>query len=144
MTGNLPPDQAPTPLPAVVRHRAHQRPGRSHRLTVRLSTDEHDLVRNAARAVGLTPAGFAGKSAVAAAAGEITPMAGPVDVLRELQRELFAARRAVNLLAATVTQADAGLATGGMPVWPDEAVALCRAVVARVDEVTARIDGQLR
>ncbi len=142
MTGHPPPE--PAALPAVARHRAHQRPGRPHRLTVRLSTAEHDLVRKAASAVGLTPAGFAGKSAVAAATHQVTPEAGPVDVLRELQRELFAARRAVNLLAATVDRADVGLAIAGLPVRPGEAVALCRAVVARLDEVTARIDGQLR
>lgn len=144
MTGHRAPEPAPTALPAVVRHRAHHRPGRPHRLTVRLSTDEHDLVTRAASAVGLTPAGFVGRTAVAAASREVTPTAGQVDVLRELQRELFAARRAVNLLATTVNQADAGLATGELPVWPREAVALCRATVARLDEVTARIDGQLR
>src|SRR5256885_14424088 len=83
-----------------VRHREHQMPGRPYRLSVRLSEAEWQALQTAARASGLTPAGYAGKAVAAAAVGEVAPAAGLVEVLKESQREMFAARRTLNLLAS--------------------------------------------
>ena len=128
-----------------VRHREHLSPGRPFRLSVRLSEQERELVGQAAQAVHLTPAGFAGKAVVAAATRDVGPSAGLADGLKELQRELFAARRAVNMFASNVNQAAAQRnATGDLPDWAADAVRLCRAAVARMDEVTGRIDRRLR
>jgi uncharacterized protein (DUF1778 family) len=143
------PDQAPAQPPStgapVARHRTHHMPGRPHRLSVRLSDDEQQLVADAAVAVQLTPAGFAGKATVAAAAHQVAPAAGLAESLRELQRELFSARRAVNMFASNVNQAAAAYnTTSELPAWITDAVALCRAAVARLDEVTARVDRRLR
>lgn len=129
----------------VARHRTHQMPGRPYRLSVRLSDVERQLVAAAAGAVRLTPAGYVGKAAVAAASQDVAPAAGVADGLRELQRELFAARRAVNMFAGNVNQAAAAYhSTSQLPGWFTEAVGLCRAAVARLDEVTGRIDRRLR
>jgi uncharacterized protein (DUF1778 family) len=130
-------------VPAM--HREHQMPGRPYRLSVRLSRDERDLVVAAARAARLTPTGYAAKAAVAAASSEVAPAAGMVEALRELQRELFAARRAVAMLGSNVNQAAAAYhSTGQLPEWVGEAVALTAAAVARLDEVTGRVDRRLR
>jgi hypothetical protein len=129
----------------VVRHRTHLMPGRPYRVSVRVSEAEWRLIDAAARAAGLTPSGYVGKAAVAASGREDAPSAGLVDGLRELQRELFAARRAVNMFAANVNQAAAAFhATGRLPVWVEDAVGLCRGAVGRLDAVTARIDRRLR
>ena len=138
-------DKANPAPDAIARHRAHEMPGRPHRLSVRLSDAERTLVVDAAVAARLTPAGFAGKAAVAAASQQIAPAAGLTDLLRELQRELFAARRAVNMFASNVNQAAVAYnATSELPIWIGDAVALCRAAVGRLDEVTGRIDRRLR
>jgi predicted transcriptional regulator len=114
-------------------------------LSVRLSDEERQLVDQAAESAHLTPAGYAGKATVAAAGREVAPSAGLADGLKELQRELFAARRAVNMFASNVNQAAAQRnSTGELPDWAAEAVHLCRAAVARLDEVTGRIDRRLR
>lgn len=133
------------PAASVVRHRTHELPGRPHRLSVRLSDAERQLLADAAAAARLTPSGFAGKAAVAAASQQIAPAAGLAATLRELQQELFAARRAVNMFASNVNQAAAAYNSGSeLPVWIEEAVTLCRGAVARLDEVTGRVDGRLR
>jgi hypothetical protein len=114
-------------------------------LSVRLSEGERQLVDQAAHEAHLTPAGYAGKAAVAAASRAVAPLAGLADGLKELQRELFAARRAVNMFASNLNQAAAAYnSTGELPDWAAEAVQLCRAAVARLDEVTGRIDRRLR
>jgi uncharacterized protein (DUF1778 family) len=135
---------APRDAP-VTRHRTHLMPGRPHRLSLRLSDEEQQLVADAAVAVRLTPAGFAAKAAVAAAAHQIAPAAGLAETLRDLQRELFAARRAINMYGSNVNQAAAAYnSTNELPVWITDAVALCRAAVGRLDEVTGLIDRRLR
>lgn len=66
-------------------------------------------------------------------------------ICRELQRELFAARRAVNMFGSNVNQvAAAGHSTGQLPVWAADALRLCTAAVARLDEVAERIHRMLR
>ncbi len=102
-------------------HRAHLSPARPHRVFPRLSDDERDLVVKAAAEAGLTLAGFVAKAAIAAS----TALGGPSTAsgdLRELQRELFAARRAVNMFGSNVNQvAAAGHSTGQLPVWAADA-----------------------
>ncbi|MFI7026286.1 hypothetical protein ACIBMZ_26580 [Micromonospora sp. NPDC049900] len=124
-------------------HRAHQQPGRPHRVYLRLSGQELSLLEVAAAEAGLTVAGFAAKAAIAAASGENGR--GTSGDLRELQRELFAARRSVTLFGSNVNQAAAGWnSTGKVPGWAAEAVRMCARAVDRLDEVTARIHRRLR
>ena len=130
--------------PAGARHRAHTRPGRPHALLVRLSDEEKQLIAAAAQAAGLTPTGYAAKAAVEAASLGQAPTGTPGD-LRELQHELFAARRAVNMFGSNVNQAAAAAnSTGAVPDWTSDAVRLCAAAVARLDEVAERIHRRLR
>jgi len=127
-----------------VYHRAHQRPGRRHALLVRLSDEEKAVIDAAAARAELTATGYAAKAAVCAATNEVTPGSG-TDDLKELQREVFAARRAVNMFGTNVNQAAAAFnTTAVVPDWVGEAVRLCTAAVARLDEVAARIDRRLR
>lgn len=102
------------------------------------------MVTEAARRVGLTAAGFTAQAAVAAARGD-EPVTGLAGDLRELQRELFAARRAVNMFGSNVNQAAAAAnSTGALPEWAAEAARACAAAVARLDEVTTLIHRRLR
>ena len=128
------------------RDRTHSTPRRPHAVMVRLSDDEKQLIDAAAAAVGLTRTGYAGKAAVeAAATGQAPTAVGGGEDLRELQRELFAARRAVNMIGSNLNQAAAAAnSTGQLPQWTADAVGLCAAAVARLDEVTARIHRRLR
>lgn len=131
------------PAPAAA-HRAHLNPARPHRVFPRLSDEEKNLVEKAAAAAGLTPAGFVAKAAIAASTNPGGPSLASGD-LRDLQRELFAARRALNMLGSNVNQAAAAVNSGaGLPDWAVEAVRLCTAAVARVDAVTRRLDRRLR
>lgn len=125
-------------------YRAYQYPRRTEVVKVRLSRTEKDLIAAAAAREGLTPTGFAARAMLAAAqAGE--PVTGLAGDLRELQRELFAARRAVNMFGSNVNQAAAAYnSIGELPEWVADAVRLCAAAVARLDEVTARVDRRLR
>jgi hypothetical protein len=111
----------------------------------RLSNEEMRLVEAAARLAELTPAGYTAKAAVAAARADAGPVGTTAGDLRDLQRELFAARRAVTMLASTVNQAAAmSTSTGPVPGWVAEVVRRCVAAVARLDAVTARIHRRLR
>src|SRR5881394_3622751 len=126
-----PPAPAESPDAAVVagtgdrgrvRHREHQTPGRPHRLSVRLSDAEWQALQTAACDAGLTPAGYAGKAVAASATGELAPAEGLAEVLKESQREMFAARRTLNLLASNVNQAAAAYnSTGQLPDWVGDA-----------------------
>lgn len=100
-----------------------------------------DLAAAAARA-GLTTTGYVAEAALAAARG-VTP-AGEPDTsaitraeLAQLQRDLFAARTAVNQTAADLRGTPAGPAR-------DETVASCARSVAALDAVVARIHRQLQ
>ena len=127
-----------------VRHHTHSRPGRPHAVLVRLSDDEKQVIDAAAAAAQLTPTGYTAKAAVEAASAGQAPTGAPGD-LRDLQHELFAARRALNMLGSNVNQAAAAVNSGaGLPDWAAEAVRLCTAAVARLDDVTARINRRLR
>src|SRR3954469_14645408 len=128
------------------RDRTDSTPRRPHAVLVRLSDDEKRLIDAAAAAGGLPRTGDAGRAAVeAAAAGQAPTAVGGGEDLRELQRELFAARRAGHMVGSTRTQAAAAAnSTGVLPEWTADAVRLCAAAVARLDEVTARIHRRLR
>jgi hypothetical protein len=67
-----------------------------------------------------------------------------VEELAELQRELFAARTAVNRTGVNLNQAVAQLnSTGRAPVWLQHAVARVTGAVAEVDTVVASIHRRL-
>ncbi|MFF0659457.1 hypothetical protein [Micromonospora tulbaghiae] len=130
--------------PSKVRHRAHRRPARPHAVLLRLSDEEKAAIEVAAAAAQLTPTGYAAKAAVAAASAGQAPAGAPGD-LRDLQHELFAARRAVVMFGNNVNQAAAAFNTmGQLPDWVAEAVRMCAAAVARLDEVISLIDRRLR
>ncbi|NED53154.1 MobC family plasmid mobilization relaxosome protein [Micromonospora aurantiaca] len=129
--------------PRKARHRAHNRPARPHAVLLRLSDEEKASIDAAAAAAQLTPTGYAAKAAVAAASAR--QPGGVNGDLRDLQHELFAARRAVAMFGNNVNQAAAAFnATGRLPDWAAEAVRLCTRVVARLDEVISAIDRKLR
>ncbi|MFC4017524.1 hypothetical protein ACFOW4_06150 [Micromonospora sp. GCM10011542] len=130
--------------PSKVRHRAHRRPARPHAVLLRLSDEEKAAIEDAAAAAQLTPTGYAAKAAVAAASAGQVPNGVNGD-LRDLQHELFAARRAVAMFGNNVNQAAATFnATGQLPDWAADAVRLCAGAVARLDEVISLVDRKLR
>ncbi|MEV4210210.1 hypothetical protein [Micromonospora sp. NPDC049662] len=135
--------EKPDPPPKA-RHRAHNRPARPHAVLLRLSEEEKAAIDTAAAVAQLTATGYAAKAAVAAASAAQAP-GGTTGDLRDLQHELFAARRAVVMFGNNVNQAAAAFnASGQLPDWATEAVRLCAAAVTRLDEVISRIDRKLR
>jgi hypothetical protein len=124
------------------RHRPHQATARPHTISIRLSDEERDCVRAAAAETGLTATGYVATAALAAATRQ-----GPASVedLRDLQRSLFAVRRAVNELAGVVVQAaTATSAVGEVPDWADGTVQSCRSALACLDQVIVSVDTRLR
>jgi hypothetical protein len=109
-------------------------------LHVRLTAEELRDVAAAAARVGLTPTGYAGEVAVAAArAGTDAQAAGTGTVRAELartQRDLFAARTALVCAAEVLT------GSPGRPGGYD--VAACAAAVARLDAVAERLHEVLK
>jgi hypothetical protein len=102
-------------------------------------------IRAAAEAAQVTLTGFCALAALAVARrkpGETAPgdaRAG-VEELAELQRELSAARNAVNRAGVNLNQAVAALNSNGRPpVWLEHAVDRVTRAVAEVDTVVARI-----
>ncbi len=134
------------PATRAGRHRDHQRPARPHAVLVRLSDEEHQAIHDAASRTHLTATGFTAMAALASATATAGPESGQTAAaLRDLQQELFAARRAVNMYASNVNQAAAAYnSTGQLPDWIVEAVTLCASAVARIDQVTGRIRRRLR
>jgi len=115
----------------VSRHRDHRFPGRGRRVTVRLGDEELAAIELAAGRVGLTPTGFVGAAAIAAARGSAGPAASES---REALAELMAARAAVRRFGVNVNQAVAALnATGEAPDWLGQAVEAAARAVGRVD-----------
>jgi len=116
----------------VARHRPHQRPGRGRQVRVRLDEEEYAAVELAAGRAGLTPAGWVGAAALAAARGAVPPVGSEI---RLALAELMAARVQVRRFGGNVNQAVAALnATGEAPEWLAGAVGLAGRAVARVDE----------
>jgi len=115
----------------VSRHRDHRFPGRGRRVTVRLGDEELAAIELAAGRAGLTPTGFVGAAAIAAARGSARPAASES---RETLSELMAARAAVRRFGVNANQAVAALnATGEAPDWLGQAVEATARAVARVD-----------
>lgn len=114
-------------------------------MSVRLGEDEHDDLVAAARLAGLTTTGYVAQAAVAAARGAAAELGEPVvegvsrAELAQVQRELFAARTAVNRLSADLDQtvADGGPATDGV-------IGLCVRSVQRLDDAAVVLDRLLR
>jgi hypothetical protein len=116
----------------ATRHRDHRFPGRSRRITVRLGEEEFAAIELAAGRAGLTPTGFVGRAALAAAQGATPPgLAGE----REALAELMQARAQVRRFGGNVNQAVAALnAAGEAPEYLVKAVELTVRSVRRVDE----------
>jgi hypothetical protein len=128
------------------RHRQHAGPRRPHRINGRFSDSEFHEIQTAATWSGLTPAGFCAEAALAAARGGIATGPGSAhETLRELLRQLFAARTAVNRFGTNVNQVAAAYnSTGETPSHSDIAIALCGRAVGRLDEVVTIIRAALR
>jgi hypothetical protein len=133
------------------RYRQRSESARDHRLTPRFTDAELAAIRAAAETAQMTLTGFCALAALAAARrqpGQPRPAGGSpaeVEELAEMQRELFAARTAVNRTGVNLNQAVAALnATGQPPVWLEHAVNRVARAVAEMDGVVAGIDRRLR
>jgi hypothetical protein len=131
------------------RYRARGEVAREHRLTPRFTGAELAEIRAAAEAAQMTLTGFCALAALAVArrrqsdelAGEA---AAGVQELAEMQRELFAARTAVNRTGVNLNQAVAQFnTTGTPPVWLDRAAARVTRAVAEVDAAASLIHRRL-
>jgi hypothetical protein len=124
------------------RDRRHTFPRRSRTLLVRCTEAEYKDIAAAATRSGLTPTGFAGEAAVAAARGSRPPSAEP---RREALAEVMAARAQVRRLGSNVNQAVRALnATGEPPEWLDRAIAIANRAVAQLDDAAAQLTRRLR
>jgi hypothetical protein len=148
---NAPIDPGSTgPAFAGRRYRPRGESVRDRRLTPRFSDGELSAIRAAADATQMTLTGFCAVAALAVArrrpgeAGRAGEAAVGVEELAELQRELFAARNAVNRSGVNLNQAVAALnSTGQPPVWLEHAVSRVVDAVREVDTVVARIHRRL-
>jgi hypothetical protein len=123
---------------------------RDQRLTPRFTDAELSQIKAAADAAQMTVTGFCALAALAVArrqpgeAGRAGTAPAGVEELAELQRELFAARNAVNRTGVNLNQAVAALnSAGAPPVWLEHAVQRVTRAVAEVDTVVARIHRRL-
>ncbi len=140
----------PNPVPSGRRYRQRGATARDHRLTPRFTDEELSAIRAAADAAQMTLTGFCALAALAVArrqpgdarpAGEV-PAGG--EELAEMQRELFAARVAVNRTGTNLNQAVAHLnATGEPPVWLEHAVNRVAKALQEVDAIASRIHRRL-
>jgi hypothetical protein len=155
-TTNTPTDPSSTDPsstdPAVPgrRYRPRGETVRDRRLTPRFTDAELSAIRAAADAAQMTVTGFCALAALAMSRrepGEPGRVGGPplgVQEWAEMQRELFAARNAVNRTGVNLNQAVAALnSTGRPPVWLEHAVDRVTRAVAEVDTVAARIHRRL-
>ena len=128
-----PADAAPEGTAAVVtRHREHRFPGRRRPVQVRFGEEEFAAIELAAGLAGLTPTGYVGAVALAAARGTVPP--APSQSQQALA-ELMAARTQLRRFGTNVNQAVAALhTTGESPQWLAQAVEVTARAVRRVDE----------
>ena len=133
----VPADNGPTPAApegaavAVTRHREHRFPRRRRPVHVRFGEDEFAAIELAAGRAGLTPTGYVGAVALAAARGTVPPVPS---ASREALVELMAARAQVRRFGGNVNQAVAAFhSTGEAPEWLGTAVELATRAVRRVD-----------
>ena len=127
-----PADAAPEDAAVVVtRHREHRFPGRRRPVQVRFGEEEFAAIELAAGRAGLTPTGYVGAVALAAARGTVPPAPSQS---REALTELMAARAQVRRFGGNVNQAVAQLnSTGETPQWLAQAVELTSRAVRQVD-----------
>lgn len=133
------------------RYRQRGQTARDHRLTPRFTDEELTAIRAAADAAQMTLTGFCALAALAVARrqpGETSPPDEAPGVgaeeLAEMQRELFAARVAVNRTGTNLNQAVAQLnATDEPPVWLEHAVNRVAKAVQEVDALASRIHRRL-
>lgn len=146
------PTEASSTGPAVPgrRYRPRGTSVRDQRLTPRFTEAELSAIKAAADAAQMTVTGFCALAALAIARrtpgepGNAGEAPAGVEELAELQRELFAARTAVNRTGVNLNQAVAQLnSTGAPPVWLQHAVQRVTRAVAEVDTVVARIHRRL-
>ncbi len=98
---------------------------------MRLADEELAAIELAAGRAGLTPTGYVGAVALAAARGTVPPVPS---ASRQALSELVAARAAVRRFGGNVNQAVTALnVTGEAPEWLGQAVQLTARAVARVD-----------
>jgi hypothetical protein len=115
----------------VSRHREHRFPRRRRPVHVRFGEDEFAAIELAAGRAGLTPTGYVGAVALAAARGTVPPVPS---ASREALVELMAARAQVRRFGGNVNQAVAAFhSTGEAPEWLGTAVELATRAVRRVD-----------
>ena len=115
----------------VTRHREHRFPGRRRPVQVRFGEEEFAAIELAAGRAGLTPTGYVGAVALAAARGTVPPAPSQS---REALTELMAARAQVRRFGGNVNQAVAALnSTGETPQWLAQAVELTSRAVRQVD-----------
>lgn len=151
-TPSAPTDPTNSTSPAAPgrRYRPRGETVRDQRLTPRFTDAELSQIKAAADAAQMTVTGFCALAALAVArrrpgdAGRAGTAPAGVEELAELQRELFAARNAVNRTGVNLNQAVAALnSTGQPPVWLEHAVSRVVNAVAEVDTVVARIHRRL-
>ncbi len=125
------PEDAQDAAVVAARHREHRFPGRRQPVSVRFAEEEFAVIALAAGRAGLTPTGYVGAVALAAARGTVPPVPS---ASRQALSELVAARAAVRRFGGNVNQAVAALnSTGEAPEWLGQAVELTARAVARVD-----------
>ena len=126
----------------AVRRRRRQPVRRPHRVYVRLTDDEHADLSGAARRAGLTPAGYAGLAALAAARGVEAPGA-PV---REVLAGLDAAITVLNQVNGNLNKLSALQAAGhAVPAAQlGAALQLVPRVAGRVDAAAAVLFRRVR
>lgn len=135
------PDPGTAPRPprrrTTGRDRRHLTPGRPRPVKIRYTDDEYATLADAARLAGLTPTGYAGEAALAAARDASPPSTAP---WRAALAELMAARGQVRRFGSNVNQAARALnALGEAPDWLDRAVAVTERAVTRLDEAAATV-----
>ena len=135
---NSPADAAPEGAAVVVtRHREHRFPGRRRPVQVRFGEEEFAAIELAAGRAGLTPTGYVGAVALAAAQGTVPPAPSQS---REALTELMAARAQVRRFGGNVNQAVAALnSTGETPQWLAQAVELTSRAVRQVDAAAEQL-----
>jgi hypothetical protein len=137
----------PTPDRRERRYRRHSSIPRKYRVTARFNDEELAALQAAAEAAALTLTGYCAMAVVAAARGEQSDLLDGLpseEELGEMQRELYAARVAVNKAGTNINQAVAQInATGEPPVWLEHAVLRGMQAVEQVDAVVSRIHQRL-
>jgi hypothetical protein len=146
VTGDDKDGLAEAPLPG--RRRKQDLVRRTARLTPRLSVSERAEVDAAAASVGMSVNGFAAEAVLKVARGMSVAYGAAQDreALARIQRELLAARTAVNRFGGNVNQAVAAFhATGYPPIEAlEHATRLCTQAVQHLDGLIDRVHRRLR